>query len=43
MAKAYRTGHAVYRLNYHFVWIPKYGRKVLRVPWQNVLRRYSVR
>lgn len=29
MAKAYRTGHAVYRLNYHFVWIPKYGRKVL--------------
>ncbi len=25
----YRTGHAVYRLNYHFVWIPKYRVKVL--------------
>src|SRR5262245_18174234 len=30
MSEAYRTGHAVYRLNYHFVWIPKYRRKVLR-------------
>ena len=29
MRKVYRTGHAVYRLNYHFVWIPKYRRKVL--------------
>ncbi len=30
MGKAYRTGHAVYRLNYHFVWIPKYRVKVLK-------------
>jgi putative transposase len=30
MSKAYRTGHAVYRLNYHFVWIPKYRHKVLQ-------------
>ncbi len=30
MVKAYRTGHAVYRLNYHFVWIPKYRVKVLK-------------
>lgn len=29
MAEAYRTSHTVYRLNYHFVWIPKYRRKVL--------------
>jgi hypothetical protein len=28
MAKAYRTGHAVYRLNYDCVWIPKDRRKV---------------
>lgn len=26
---AKRTRHAVYNLNYHFVWIPKYRRKVL--------------
>jgi putative transposase len=30
MGKASRTGHAVYRLNYHFVWIPKYRRAVLK-------------
>ncbi len=30
MGKAYRTGHAVYRLNYHFVWIPKYRRAALK-------------
>ena len=30
MGKAKRTGHAVYRLNYHFVWIPKYRRAVLK-------------
>ena len=24
-----RTRHAVYNINYHFVWIPKYRRKVL--------------
>ena len=26
---AKRTRHAVYNINYHFVWIPKYRRKVL--------------
>jgi putative transposase len=30
IGKAKRTGHAVYRLNYHFVWIPKYRRAVLK-------------
>ena len=30
MGKAFRTGHAVYRLNYHFVWIPKYRRAILK-------------
>jgi putative transposase len=30
MSKAFRTGHAVYRLNYHFVWIPKYRVAVLK-------------
>jgi len=30
MGKAKRTGHAVYRFNYHFVWIPKYRRAVLK-------------
>lgn len=30
MGKAKRTGHAVYRRNYHFVWIPKYRRAVLQ-------------
>ena len=30
MSKAYRTGHAVYRLNYHFVWVPKYRVAVLK-------------
>lgn len=24
-----RTRHAAYNINYHFVWIPKYRRKVL--------------
>ena len=28
--KARRGAHAVYRLAYHFVWIPRYRRKVLR-------------
>jgi putative transposase len=27
--KARRGAHTVYRLNYHFVWIPRYRRKVL--------------
>ncbi|MBI3537669.1 MAG: IS200/IS605 family transposase [Chloroflexi bacterium] len=30
MGKTCRTGHAVYRLHYHFVWIPKYRVKVLK-------------
>lgn len=29
MSQVYRTAHAVYRLNYHFVWLPKYRRDVL--------------
>ena len=28
--RARRGAHTVYRLNYHFVWIPRYRRKVLR-------------
>lgn len=28
--KARRGAHTVYRLAYHFVWIPRYCRKVLR-------------
>ena len=27
--KARRGAHTIYRLNYHFVWIPRYRRKVL--------------
>jgi len=29
MSELKRTGDAVYELKYHFVWIPKYRRKVL--------------
>lgn len=34
--KAKRTRHAVYNINYHFVWIPKYHRKVLT---KNIAKR----
>ena len=27
--KAKRTAHTVYQLAYHFVWVPKYRRKIL--------------
>ena len=30
MSKAFRTGHPVYRPNYHFVWVPKYRVAVLK-------------
>ncbi|HHJ00795.1 MAG TPA: IS200/IS605 family transposase [Candidatus Aerophobetes bacterium] len=29
MSELKRTDHAVYELKYHFVWIPKYRKKVL--------------
>ena len=29
MSESKRTGHAVYELKYHFVWVPKYRRKIL--------------
>ena len=29
MTQLRRTRHAIYELKYHFVWVPKYRRKVL--------------
>ncbi len=33
-----RNTHHVYRLMYHFVWIPKYRHKVFREPYREVLK-----
>ncbi len=33
-----RNAHHVYRLMYHFVWIPKYRRKVFKSPYREVLK-----
>ena len=33
-----RNSHHVYRLMYHFVWIPKYRRKVFSDPYREVLK-----
>ena len=33
-----RNIHHVYRLMYHFVWIPKYRHKVFREPYREVLK-----
>ena len=34
-----RTSHAVYDLKYHFVWVPKYRRMVLKEPVARALKR----
>ncbi len=33
-----RNTHHVYRLMYHFVWIPKYRHKVFSEPYRSVLK-----
>ncbi len=33
-----RNTHYIYRLMYHFVWIPKYRHKVFCEPYQSVLK-----
>ena len=33
-----RNAHHVYRLMYHFVWIPKYRHKVFEEPYRTVLK-----
>jgi len=33
-----RNAHHVYRLMYHFVWIPKYRHKVFKSPHREVLK-----
>ena len=33
-----RNAHHVYRLMYHFVWIPKYRHKVFKEPYRDVLK-----
>ena len=33
-----RDGHHVYRLMYHFVWIPKYRHKVFVAPYRSALK-----
>jgi len=33
-----KNTHHVYRLMYHFVWIPKYRYKVFRAPYREVLK-----
>ncbi len=33
-----RNTHPVYRLMYHFVWIPKYRHKVFSEPYRDVLK-----
>ena len=33
-----RNAHHVYRLMYHFVWIPKYRHKVFKEPYRGVLK-----
>ena len=37
-----RTSHAVYELKYHFVWVPKYRRVVLKAPIAQTLKRIFV-
>ena len=39
MSELRRTGHAVYELKYHFVWIPKYRKKVLTEEIKEKLRK----
>ena len=34
-----RTSHAVYELKYHFVWVPKFRRAVLKEPVATALKR----
>jgi len=34
-----RNSHHVYRLMYHFVWIPKYRHKVFSEPYREMLKR----
>ncbi len=45
MSPIQRTQHAVYELKYHFVWIPKYRKKLLKGDVatfiQQVLRRIA--
>ncbi len=33
-----KNTHHVYRLMYHFVWIPKYRHKVFREPYREALK-----
>ncbi len=34
-----RNTHHVYRIMYHFVWIPKYRKKVFEEPYRRVLKK----
>ncbi|WP_298776734.1 IS200/IS605 family transposase [uncultured Shewanella sp.] len=34
-----RNSHHVFRLMYHFVWIPKYRRKVFSEPYREMMKR----
>lgn len=33
-----RSSHHVFRIIYHFVWIPKYRRKVFEEPYRSALK-----
>ena len=35
-----RNSHHVYRLMYHFVWIPKYRHKIFSEPYRQSPQRY---
>jgi putative transposase len=34
-----RNSHHVFRIKYHFVWIPKYRKKVFEEPYREVLKK----
>ena len=38
-----RNTHPVYRLMYHFVWIPKYRHKVFLEPYREVLKNIIIK
>jgi putative transposase len=37
--KTQRNSHHVFRIMYHFVWIPKYRKKVFEEPYREVLKK----
>ena len=39
IAKVRKTRHAVYNINYHMVWIPKTGMKILGKPFDEEIRQ----